>query len=537
MPVIEGYSFTVDLQDRGMLKSLRAIKSEAQALKNVMRANFMELRNGEGSLSAYTQRVKDAQNSIQKYTQAIDSLREKNKSLLADARNGTITDADRARLARNINTIERYQTRITSLTRQIKEDNQEIARLNIGIDALRRTTESINTVTKSYSQTLSDQGRYYRAERINIEGLKSQRESLRSQLHAEVTVTSQLRAEQEKLTQKYKNESTVLAERQAKLRDSQQELAKYNHLDPLGKEADKARRNVEQLTKDVDESKQKLGNYSEALSKNGKTLANQAGQAAKVAKSYREVDRASRGISSTRLGSAFKAGREHIARFNTALKESTASTRKWWSESKSAFAGVGIAIGGMTAGAAKAISSASQVQRRYIEVRNLLETSGESVSKSISTTNKMQQDGVKYSEQYGFAQKEIAEQYEELVKRGYSSTAALGSMNAMLKASRASGDDLADTVHVTSEAVDAFGLRVNHGAHAAESMAKRTRRVANAIASASDRTSSSFQSTGIAMGYVSGSARTLGWSVEQTAAAVGKLSDSGVTGTRAKLAA
>lgn len=520
-----------------MVKNLRAIKSEAQALKNVMRANFMELRNGEGSLSAYTQRVNDARNTIQKYKQAIDSIRESNKSLLADARNGTITDANRARLARNINTIERYRNRITSLTRQIDEDNKAVARLNTGIDALRRTTESISTVTKSYSQTLSDQGRYYRAERVNIEGLKSQRESLRSQLHAEVTVTSQLRAEQEKLTQKYKNESTVLAERQAKLRNSQQELAKYNRLDPLGKEADKARRSVEQLTKDVDESKQKLGNYSEALSKNGKTLANQAGQVAKVAKSYREVDRASRGISSTRLVSAFRAGREHIARFNTALRESTASTRKWWSESKSAFAGVGIAIGGMTAGAAKAISSASQVQRRYIEVRNLLETSGESVSKSISMTNKMQQDGVKYSERYGFAQKEIAEQYEELVKRGYASTAALGSMNAMLKASRASGDSLADTVHVTSEVVDAFGLRVTRGAHATEEMEKHTKRVANAIASASDRTSSSFESTGIAMGYVSGSARTLGWSVEQTAAAVGKLSDSGVTGTRAKLAA
>lgn len=520
-----------------MLKNLRAIKSEAQALKTVMRANFTELRNGEGSLSAYSQRVKDAQVSIQKYKQAIDSLRESNKSLLADERNGTLTPANRARLARNINTIERYRTRMSSLEHQIKQDNLEIRRLNTGIDSLRRTTESITTVTKSYSQTLSDQGKYYHAERTNIAGLRSQRESLRAQLHSEVTVTSQLRAEQEKLTQDYRHESTVLAERQAKLRESQRELARLDRTNPSGKEADQARKKVEQLTKEVEQSKRTLNNYSESLSKNGKTLANQAQQATKVARSFREVDKATRGIGATRLGSAFRASREHIARFNETLKESTANTRKWWSESKSAFAGVGIAIAGMTAGAAKAIFSAAQVQKRYVEVRNLLETSGEGVAKSISMTNKMQRDGVKYSEQYGFAQKEIAEQYEELVKRGYSSEAALGSMNAMLKASRASGDDLADTVHVTSEAVDAFGLRVTHGAHATENMEKHTRRVANAIASASDRTSSSFQSTGIAMGYVSGSARTLGWSVEQTAGAIGKLSDSGVTGTRAKLVA
>lgn len=512
-----------------MVKNLRAIKSEAQALKNVMRANFMELRNGEGSLSAYTQRVNDARNTIQKYKQAIDSIRESNKSLLADARNGTITDANRARLARNINTIERYRNRITSLTRQIDEDNKAVARLNTGIDALRRTTESISTVTKSYSQTLSDQGRYYRAERVNIEGLRNQREGLRSQLHAEVTITGQLRAEQEKLIQDYRRESTVLAERQAKLRDSQRELARYNHINPLGKEADQARRRVEQLTKDVDESKRKLGDYSESLSKNGKTLANQAAQAAKVARSYREVDKASRGISTTRLASAFRAGREHIVRFNTALRESTASTRKWWSESKSAFAGVGIAIGGMTAGAAKAISSASQVQRRYIEVRNLLETSGESVSKSISMTNKMQQDGVKYSERYGFAQKEIAEQYEELARRGYSSTAALYSMNAMLKASRASGDNLADVVKVTAQAVDAFGLRTEN----ATKMMQHSERVANAMASGADRTASGFQDMGVAMGYVSGSAKTVGWNVEQTSAAIGELSNRGLEGTRA----
>ena len=54
MPVIEGYNFTVDLQDRGFVKTIRTIKSEAQALKNVMRADFAALRNSEGSLSAYS---------------------------------------------------------------------------------------------------------------------------------------------------------------------------------------------------------------------------------------------------------------------------------------------------------------------------------------------------------------------------------------------------------------------------------------------------------------------------------------------------
>lgn len=499
-----------------------------------MRANFAELRNSEGSLSAYSKRIEDAGNAVEKYKQAINELTRENEAYMNQEKRGTLTDTDRARMVRNGNTIARYKVRLSSLTHQMEQDRTVVARLTTGIDTLRKSTESITTVTNTYSRSLSEQGKYYHAERASVAGLRTQRESLRSQLHAEVSVTEQLRAKQAQLTKSYRDESRALTENRAKLEIQKTGLAETEkYFGSNSKEAERAREEVGKYGQKITDNEKNLYRYSEELGKNSRTLANQAQQASKVAKSFRDVDRASRGIGATRLGSAFRAGRENLVRFNTALRESTSNTRKWWQESRSAFAGVGVALGGVAAGAVKAAKGAAEVQRRYIEVKNLLETSGESAARSISMTNKMQRDGVKYSEQYGFAQKEIAEQYEELVKRGYSSTAALGSMNAMLKASRASGDDLADTVHVTSEAVDAFGLRVNHGAHAAKNMEKHTKRVANAIASASDRTSSSFQSTGIALGYVSGSARTLGWSVEQTAAAVGKLSDSGVKGTRA----
>lgn len=499
-----------------------------------MRANFAELRNSEGSLSAYSKRIEDAGNAVEKYKQAINELTRENEAYMNQEKRGTLTDTDRARMVRNGNTIARYKVRLSSLTHQMEQDRTVVARLTTGIDTLRKSTESITTVTNNYSRSLSEQGKYYHAERASVAGLRTQRESLRSQLHAEVSVTEQLRAKQAQLTKSYRDESRALTENRAKLEIQKAGLAETEkYFGTNSKEAERAREEVGKYGQKITDNEKNLYRYSEELGKNSRILANQAQQASKVAKSFRDVDRASRGIGATRLGSAFRASREHLSRFNTALKDSTANTRKWWQESRSAFAGVGVALGGVAAGAVKAAKGAAEVQRRYIEVKNLLETSGESAARSISMTNRMQRDGVKYSEQYGFAQKEIAEQYEELVKRGYSSTAALGSMNAMLKASRASGDDLADTVHVTSEAVDAFGLRVTRGAHATHDMERNTRRVANAIASASDRTSSSFQSTGIALGYVSGSARTLGWSVEQTAAAVGKLSDSGVKGTRA----
>ena len=535
MPVIEGYNFTVDMQDRGMVKTLRTIKSEAQALKNVMRANFTELRNSEGSLAAYSTRLENAQTSIQKYDEAIKKLRETNQALEQSVKDGTKNqDVANAARARNINTIERYKVRIASLNHQMEQDMMIFQRLGTGIDTLRKSTEAITTSTKSYTDALREQNQYYRSDRAHIEGMRSARESLKAQLRSEISVTDSLRIHQKELTEEYQREKISLNQNRVALAKRAKELAQNRHLYGENSAAvDATRRKMSDLNETIEKQESHLAGLSERLGKNSTTLANQAQEASKVASSYRQVDRASRGIRTTRIASAFRAGSQHIQHFSNALKESTANTRKWWSESRGAFAGVGVALGGLVAGAGKAIHSAAEVQRRYIEVRNLLETSGERASAAIHHMNQMQREGIKNSQKYGFAQKDIAEQYEELVKRGYSGTAALGSMNAMLKASRASGDDLADTVRVTSEAVDSFGLRVTKGANATKRMEYNTERVANAIASASDRTSSSFQTTGIALGYVSGSAKTLGWSVEETAAAIGKMSDAGVTGTRA----
>ena len=514
-----------------MVKTLRTIKSEAQALKNVMRANFTELRNSEGSLAAYSSRLENVQASIQKYDEAIKKLRETNQALEQSVKDGTKNqDVANAARARNINTIERYKVRIASLHHQMEQDMMIFQRLGTGIDTLRKSTEAITTSTKSYTDTLREQNQYYRSDRAHIEGMRSARESLKAQLHSEIAVTDSLRIHQKELIEEYQREKISLDQNRAALAKRAKELAQNRHLYGENSAAvDVTRSKMSDLNETIEKQESHLAGLSERLGKNSTTLANQAQEASKVASSYRQVDRASRGIRTTRIASAFRAGSQHIQHFNNALKESTANTRKWWSESRGAFTGFGIALGGVAAGAGKAIHSATEVQRRYIEVRNLLETSGESAVKSIKMSNRMQEDGVKYSEKYGFAQKEIAAQYEELARRGYSSSAALGSMNAMMKASRASGDDLADVVKVTAQAVDAFGLRTNN----ATQMMRNSERVANAMASGADRTAAGFQDMGIAMGYVSGSAKTVGWNVEQTSAALGELSNRGLEGTRA----
>ena len=494
-----------------------------------MRADFAELRNSEGSLAAYSKRMEDASLTAAKYKEAIEALRHENEGLQQQVEKGEKnSDVAQSRIVRNINTIERYKVQISNLEHSMAADREQVSRLMTGIDTLRKTTEGITTSTKAYSQALQEQGKFYRADRANITGLRSQREALKSQLHAEISVTSQLRSKQAELVKSYNEERSALIKNKAALEIQKSGLAQTEkYYGSSSKEAQRAREEVGKLGKAVTDNELKLHSYSEALGKNSTTLANQAQQASKVATSYREVEKASRGIGTTRLGSMFKAGSQHIQRFNSVLKESTANTRKWWSESKSAFAGVGVALGGVAAGATKAVSDAAKVQRQYVEVRNLIRTSGESLSKSIQESNEMQRQGVKLSQEYGFSQHQIGEQYEELVRRGYSGTQALGAMNSMMKAARASGDDLADVVKVTSTAVDAFGLRSENTA----TMLAHTERVANALASGADRTASGFKDMGIGASYVASTAKTAGMSVEEMSGALGELSNRGIEGS------
>lgn len=496
-----------------------------------MRADFAELRNSEGSLSAYSTRLNDAKLAVNRYSEAIKELRKQNEAFVSDERQGTLSDANRARWTRNINTIERYKIQISNLQHQMNADQQAAERLRTGVDALRKTTEAIQTSTKSYADTLRDQSKFYRAERTSIAGLRAERKSLESQLHAEISVTSSLRNSQQNLIASYKEEKANLTELQSKLASRSRELSlmksKYGENSLAVQTTNK---HIKELNNQISQSENKLNGFSERISKNSTTLANQAKQASKVASSYKEVYRQSRGLSTTRLGSMFKAGSQHIQRFNTALKDSTANTRKWWSESKSAFARVGVALGGVAAGATKAVSDAAKVQRQYIEVRNLLQTSAQNQKEYAASTkqaNEMQRQGIKLSQEYGFSQHQIGQQYEELVRRGYSGTQALSAMNSMMKAARASGDDLADVVKVTSTAVDAFGLRSENTA----TMLAHTERVANALASGADRTASGFKDMGIGASYVASTAKTAGMSVEEMSGALGELSNRGIEGS------
>lgn len=168
--------------------------------------------------------------------------------------------------------------------------------------------------------------------------------------------------------------------------------------------------------------------------------------------------------------------------------------------------------------------------------KNIIRTSGESARQTSSAYKQMVSDARKYSDMYGVSQQKIALGYEDLVKRGYTSRAAIGVMQNELKASVATGDDFNDVIKVASQTMESFGwstTKAGKPIRNAAVMERRSAKALNELAYAADATSTDFQSLGVGMSYVGATAHQAGFSLSETASAMGILSNNGLEADKA----
>lgn len=515
MSRISGYEFVINLDARQAINSVNTFSNRVKVMKRVMEANFGELSRSVGSLSAYGQRLHDLSRQEDEAMHAMEGLRKtlanqraEQAKLRAEFEKGAKSQdqykAGSDKLDNQIANTERrmanVQIKLASINQDMEESTRMIQRLSTGVDALTNHNDGLIRSYKTLETSLRESGKFYAANRTHVEGLQQSVKGLSKQYKAESLVLGQAREHHEKLTTEYQKQSATVSKLTAKKRANGQLTEKENA--------------------DLVEAQGKLQGLTERMGESSKAIGQQTEQLHKTAKALRDAQKAAGSLGSTRLGSFFKAAGSKM----DIIKENSQNLRNWASNAKSTAFAVGGALATVGTGAGALVKKASDVQNKFIEVRNLMETAGEGTRKSVGNMNKMMSQAVTLSSKYGASQEEIGEQYEELIKRGYSGTAALGSMNSMLKASKASGDEFADVVRVSSTVMDSFGLRVEN----ANKMASNSARVNNAIASAADRTSTSFKDLGTGLAYVSGTAHNVGYSVEETAAALGELANRGI---------
>ncbi|HFQ6099033.1 TPA: phage tail tape measure protein, partial [Listeria monocytogenes] len=163
------------------------------------------------------------------------------------------------------------------------------------------------------------------------------------------------------------------------------------------------------------------------------------------------------------------------------------------------------------------------------EVNSLLRESGESAKEFGDRYTQVFDYAQKASVKYGVASEQTMLGMKEMVKKGYDINQTMASMPAIFNAARASGDDFETVMSVTTSTLEQFGMISKD----TNKQMEYTNKVADVLTYVADKTAAGFSDMGTAMNYVGPISHSLGYSLTDTAAAVGLLSNRGIEGQKA----
>lgn len=368
----------------------------------------------------------------------------------------------------------------------------------------------------------------YRTAGDSLNALKSRYEGIGNVIELQKQKIDELKNRQEELDRTNKDQANTWLKLEKDIQTATRQLASYeaqqkgleDSLKNLNKQYEKQKKELDELVDKTNETTEKTTKSSEAYKKQQIRL-NETATA--IAKAKSETKKLQDEMDKLNLR-----GIQRIVSFNDKLSEKIKSSRKklidYTVKFSTVLSGITPIIKGIGAAAVDGAQKASDLQNAYVKTFSLLTIGGEKAAETTKNVAKMQAEGKEMSVQYGVSQQKIADGYQELIKRGYSSSQALGSMKTMLQAIVASSEDFNDVVHNSTAALEAFGMKVD----GTKKMAENTKKAVNEMAYAADMTATDFNSLGVAMEYVGSSAKSLGLNIGETASAIGILSNNGL---------
>lgn len=121
-----------------------------------------------------------------------------------------------------------------------------------------------------------------------------------------------------------------------------------------------------------------------------------------------------------------------------------------------------------------------------------------------------------------FNASQVAQAMENLASAGFTTQEIMEAIPGLLDLAASSGAELATASEIAASAIRGFGLDASQSGH-----------VADVFAEAAARTNAQVEDMGYAMKYIAPVANTMGISLEETAAAIGIMSDAGIKGEQA----
>lgn len=177
-----------------------------------------------------------------------------------------------------------------------------------------------------------------------------------------------------------------------------------------------------------------------------------------------------------------------------------------------AIAAVGTATGGIATAVYKVGSS---FEAEMSKVQAISGASGDEIQK---LTDKAKEMGAKTK----FSATESAQAMEYMAMAGWKTSDMLNGLDGIMNLAAASGEDLGTTSDIVTDALTAFGMAASDSG-----------RFADVLAAASSNANTNVSMMGETFKYVAPVAGALGYSVEDTAVAIGLMANAGIKGSQA----
>lgn len=278
--------------------------------------------------------------------------------------------------------------------------------------------------------------------------------------------------------------------------------AKYK---TLGQAIDSQRKVLDEMKKSFDKLDPGTAKFDKAaadIQRENAKLAAMEGQLRGVEKALQDVGRENSWSGKMdALSEKFAKGGEKLRTMGDAMKPVSAAL-----------------LAGFTLSTKKAIDFESQMNT----TKSLLADTIPTADELNSTTQKLGESSKGWAKQYGISTVSINEGMQEIIKKGFDANQTIEAMPAILDAAKASGEDFNTVMNATTNILQQFGLSTQD-----------TERVTNSLTFVANKTAAGFADMGAAMEYVGPVAKNVGMDLEETAAAVGLLSNNGIAGEKA----
>ena len=182
---------------------------------------------------------------------------------------------------------------------------------------------------------------------------------------------------------------------------------------------------------------------------------------------------------------------------------------------KATTAAITVASGALTAFAGYSVKAGSSFETGMSEVEAISGATGEQIEELATKAKEM-------GATTKFSATESAAALKYMAMAGWSTEDMLGGLEGIMNLAAASGEDLASVSDIVTDALTAFGLQASDSSHFADVLAK-----------AASNSNTNVGLMGATFQYVAPLAGALGYSIEDTAVAIGLMANAGIKGEKA----